>query len=63
MINTDREYVEVEIARLEQQWRDAQERYGMTGSRSTERRMARLSALIRALNRALNDMDEEDDRK
>lgn len=59
----DRRIIEDEIARLDRLWREAQERYGVTGSRSTERTMHRYDTLIRALNRALNDMDEEDDRK
>lgn len=59
----DRRIIEDEIARLERLWKDAQERYAYTGSRSTERTMHRYDTLIRALNRALNDMDEEDDRK
>ena len=59
----DRKIILDEIARLDRLWREAQERYGVTGSRSTERTMHRYDTLIRALNRALNDMDEEDDRK
>ena len=63
MIDTDRKIIEDEIGRLERLWQDAQERYAYTESRSTERTMRRYSVLVRALNRALNDMDEEDDRK
>lgn len=63
MIDNDRKIIEDEIGRLERLWQDAQERYGITGSRSSERTMHRYDTLIRALNRALNDMDEEDDRK
>ena len=59
----ERKIILDEIARLDRLWREAQERYGVTGSRSTERTMHRYDTLIRALNRALNDMDEEDDRK
>ena len=59
----DRQIILDEIKRLDRLWREAQERYGVTGSRSTERTMHRYDTLIRALNRALNDMDEEDDRK
>lgn len=59
----DRKIILDEIARLDRLWREAQERYGITSSRSTERTMHRYDTLIRALNRALNDMDEEDDRK
>lgn len=59
----ERKIILDEIARLDRLWREAQERYGITGSRSTERTMHRYDTLIRALNRALNDMDEEDDRK
>lgn len=57
--NDERRIIEEEIARLERLWQDAQERYGITGSRTTERTMHRYDTLIRALNRALNDMDEE----
>lgn len=59
----ERKIILDEIKRLDRLWREAQERYGVTGSRSTERTMHRYDTLIRALNRALNDMDEEDDRK
>lgn len=59
----DRQIIWNEIARLERLWEAAQERYGYTESRSTEKTMYRYSVLIRALERALNDMDEEDDRK
>ena len=59
----ERKIILDEIARLDRLWREAQERYGVTGSCSTERTMHRYDTLIRALNRALNDMDEEDDRK
>ena len=38
----ERKIILDEIARLDRLWREAQERYGVTGSRSTERTMYRL---------------------
>lgn len=57
--NDERRIIEEEIARLERLWQDAQERYGYTGSRTTERTMHRYDTLIRALKRSLNDMVKE----
>ena len=57
--NDERPIIEDEISRLERLWREAQERYGITGSRSTERTMHRYDTLIRALKRSLNDMVKE----
>lgn len=50
----DRRIIESEIARLERLWSEAQERYGYSGSRSTERTMTKYRILIGALERALN---------
>ena len=55
MIESDRRIIEAEIARLEGLWQDAQERYGVTGSRSTDRTMTKYRVLQEALESVLND--------
>lgn len=55
MIDSDRKIIEAEIERLEKLWADAQERYGITGSRSTDRTMTRYRVIQEALERTLND--------
>ena len=49
----ERKIVEDEIARLERAYRDAQERYGITGSASTDRTMTKYSVLRDVLEDAL----------
>ena len=53
--NDERKIVEEEIARLERLWQDAQERYGYTGSRSTNRTMTKYRVIMNALELVLND--------
>ena len=55
MIERDRRIIEAEIARLEGLWQDAQERYGVTGSRSTDKTMTKYRVLQEALESVLND--------
>lgn len=55
MIESDRRIIEAEIARLEGLWQDAQERYGVTGSRSTDKTMTKYRVLQEALESVLND--------
>lgn len=54
MIESDRRIIEAEIARLEKLWQDAQERYGITGSASTDRTMTKYRVLQEALESVLN---------
>ena len=49
----ERKIVEDEIARLERAYTDAQERYGITGSASTDRTMTKYSVLRDVLEDAL----------
>ena len=59
----EKKIVEEEIGRLERAYRDAQERYGVTGSRSTDRTMTKYQVLIDALEDFLNrNRDESKDR-
>ena len=55
MIESDRRIIEAEIARLEGLWQAAQERYGVTGSRSTDKTMTKYRVLQEALESVLND--------
>ena len=55
MENADRKIIEAEIERLDRLWQDAQERYGYTGSRSTDRTMTKYRVLRNALELVLND--------
>ena len=55
MIESDRRIIEAEITRLEKAWQDAQERYGVTGSRSTDKTMTKYRVLQEALESVLND--------
>ena len=49
----EKKIVEDEIARLERAYNDAQERYGITGSASTDRTMTKYSVLRNVLEDAL----------
>jgi len=49
----EKKIVEDEIARLERAYNDAQERYGITGSASTDRTMTKYSVLRDVLEDAL----------
>lgn len=55
MIESDRRIIEAEIARLEGLWQAAQERYGVTGSRSTDKTMTKYRVLQEALESVLTD--------
>lgn len=55
MIDSDRRIIEAEIERLEGLWQAAQERYGVTGSRSTDRTMTKYRVLQEALESVLTD--------
>lgn len=55
MIDSDRKIIEAEIERLEGLWQAAQERYGVTGSRSTDKTMTKYRVLQEALESTLND--------
>lgn len=48
-----RKIIEAEIERMKQAYRNAQDRYGFTGSRSSDRTMTKYSTLIAALEREL----------
>ena len=50
----ERKIIEQEIDRLEMGWRNAQERYGITGSRSTDRTMYKYDVIKNALENYLN---------
>lgn len=52
---SDRKIIEAEIDRLDRLWRDAQERYGITGSSSTDKTMTKYRVLQEALEFVLND--------
>lgn len=53
IIDKDRKIIEAEIDRLEKRYRDAQESYGITGSRSTDRTMYKYQVLQNALENFL----------
>lgn len=55
MIDSDRKIIEAEIERLEGLWQAAQERYGVTGSRSTDKTMTKYRVLQEALESVLTD--------
>lgn len=55
MDREEREIIETEIERMQKAWEDAQERYGITGSRSSERTMTKYRVLINALEKSLKD--------
>lgn len=51
----EQKIIEDEIRRLETAWENAQERYGQTGSASSERTMTKYRVLIDTLENALTD--------
>lgn len=53
IIDEDRKIIEAEIDRLELGYRNAQERYGVTGSRSTDKTMYKYQVLQNALENYL----------
>ena len=55
MIDSDRKIIEAEIERLEGLWQAAQERYGVTGSRSTDKTMTKYRVLQEVLESVLTD--------
>ena len=55
-----RKIVEKEIDRLEQAYRNAQDRYAYTGSRSTDNTMYKYSVLKDALMKSLADPSDEE---
>lgn len=54
--------IEKEIDRLDRAYRDAQDRYAYTGSRSTDNTMYKYSVLRDALEKSLADPSEEESR-
>lgn len=59
LTNEDRKIIEAEIDRLELGYRNAQERYGATGSRSTDKTMYKYQVLQNALEDYLYDTHNE----
>lgn len=57
-----RKIVEKEISRLEQAYRDAQDRYAYTGSASTDNTMYKYSVLRDALEKSLAGPSDEEER-
>lgn len=55
MIEYERRILEGEMKRLERAWESAQERYAVTGSRSTDRTMTRYQVIMAALEHTLTD--------
>ena len=55
-----RKIVEKEIQRLERAYKDAQDRYAYTGSRSTDNTMYKYSVLRDALEKSLADPSDEE---
>ena len=63
IIDEDRRIIEQEIDRLELGYRNAQERYGSTGSPSSDRTMHKYDVLKTALENYLYDRDKDSTRK
>jgi len=61
-MDDSRKIVEKEIQRLERCYRDAQDRYAYTGSRSTDNTMYKYSVLRDALEKSLAGPSDEEDR-
>lgn len=59
----EKKIVEDEIARLERAYNDAQERYGITGSASTDRTMTKYSVLRDVLEDALTGNRDDSQRR
>jgi len=61
-MDDSRKIIEKEIQRLERAYRDAQDRYAYSGSRSTDNTMYKYSVLQGALEKSLAGPTDEEDR-